>query len=82
MSMTVPLPPLGDTSWYDWASEVHDQVDALSSSALIIHTYNGVAFPARASIAPLTVPVAFHNHIDDTAPSDMVDGLDILLRRA
>lgn len=28
MAMTVPLPPQGDTSWYDWATEIHSDVDA------------------------------------------------------
>lgn len=29
MSMSTPLPPQGDTSWYDWATEIHDKVDDL-----------------------------------------------------
>lgn len=32
--MGVPLPALGDTSWYDWATEIHDQVDGFSETGL------------------------------------------------
>ncbi len=28
MPMTIPLPVEGDTSWYDWATEIHGDVDA------------------------------------------------------
>jgi len=31
--MTVPLPPQGDTTWYDWATEIHNDVHALGTIA-------------------------------------------------
>lgn len=31
MPMTVPLPPEGDTSWYDWATDIHGNVNADST---------------------------------------------------
>jgi hypothetical protein len=32
MPMSEPLPPLGSTSWYPWASEIHNDVNAISDS--------------------------------------------------
>jgi len=43
--MTVPLPPEGDTSWYDWATEIHNDVDALKVVAVATPTAG--VWPAR-----------------------------------
>lgn len=44
MTMTVPLPSSGDTSWYDWATEIHGDVDALKVVAVAVYSSG---WPAR-----------------------------------
>lgn len=44
----------------------------------VMYNYNGVAFPTRISICPLTTPVWFVNRIDATQPTDFIEGLDVL----
>ena len=34
MPMTEPLPALGSTDWYDWATEVHNDLDGLDADAI------------------------------------------------
>jgi hypothetical protein len=54
------------------------KLDGLTAGAPVMYNYNGVAFPTRISICPLTTPVWFVNRIDATQPTDFVEGLDVL----
>lgn len=67
-----PLPPSGDTTWYDYATALHNVVEAIRNTyetALHRLMYDGT-YPAR----PVDAPAGTEEYVGPTAPTDGVDG--------
>ena len=71
MALSVPLPAAGDTTWYDWATAMHDAVNSnLLNVRRVVH--NGTAYPARPSSS--IVAAGYVEFVGPDEPSDALDG--------
>lgn len=67
------LPPLGDTSWYDYATSLDTELRAILanySSAAHWVIWNGTAYPAR----PTGVPAGYVEYYGPSEPTTWLVG--------
>lgn len=70
--MTLPaLPPLGDDTWYDWATGMDVTVRTLTLSVRRL-LHDGSAYPTRPDTTSL--PAGYAEYVGPTEPTDWVTG--------
>lgn len=87
--MTVPLPSVGDTDWYDWATYIHSvagtgggggTVDTIPAGSTLTVQKSGGTWPARpTSRTDITVAWKGADPSPAIGGTGMVDGVDYRL---